>query len=86
MHLFALDSSTWYLHLSNAKEIISRFYQENSFQDEDKTLLFQWVFYYDTMARLGVSHWRGKTTFQKHLQKEVGFDRLVLDEVCYLKL
>ncbi|EED21071.1 hypothetical protein TSTA_083040 [Talaromyces stipitatus ATCC 10500] len=33
------------------------------------------------MARLGVSHWQGKTTFQKHLQKEVGFDCLVLDEI-----
>lgn len=83
MHQFACNSSTWYLHLSNAKEIISRFYRQDSFKDKEQTLLFKWVFYYDTMARLGVSHWSGETTFQKHLQKEIGFNHLTLDKVFY---
>jgi len=59
IHRFSRSSSVWLLYLSGTKGIISRFYWRGLSEDEDQALLFQWVFYYDTLARLGIKHWRG---------------------------
>jgi hypothetical protein len=54
-------------------------------EDEDQSLLFQWVFYYDTLARLGIKHWRGHGSLQSQIEKEVGIgkgnSRYLTDEV-----
>jgi hypothetical protein len=75
MHLFSQSSSTWLLYLSGTKAMISQFYQNGIPGDSDETLLFQWVFYYDTLARLGIRHWHGYRSLESQLAKELGFDK-----------
>lgn len=67
-HLFSQSSSLWISYLSSAKDIINQFYIRDSFEEDDWDLLYQWVFYFDTLARLGIKHWRGNRPV--HLQLE----------------
>lgn len=71
MHLFSQPSSTWLLYLSGTKAMINQFYQNGISEDSDQTLLFQWVFYYDTFARLGMRHWHGYRSLGSQLAKEL---------------
>jgi len=75
IYIFSQSSSVWLLYLSGTKAIINHFYQHEPRGDGDQLLLFQWVFYYDTLARLGIKHWRGYRSIQSQLAKEVGFCR-----------
>jgi hypothetical protein len=75
IHRFSQSSFVWLLYLSGTKAVINQLYQHGSREDGDQSLLFQWVFYYDTLARLGIKHWRGYRSLQSQLAKEVGFSR-----------
>lgn len=75
MHLFPESSPTWLLYLSGTKKIINQFYQDDASEDTDQTLLFQWVFYVDTLARLGMRHWRGRQSLKLQLSKELGLEK-----------
>jgi hypothetical protein len=75
IHIFSQSSSVWLLYLSSTKAVINQLYQHGLREDRDMLLLFQWVLYYDTFARLGTKHWRGDRSLQSQLAKEVGFDR-----------
>ncbi|PVH70120.1 hypothetical protein DL98DRAFT_146081 [Cadophora sp. DSE1049] len=72
LHLFSQSSSVWLVYLSGAKAIINLFYQHALPEDEDQRVLLQWVFYYDTIARLGIKPSRGRRFIQSQLAKEVG--------------
>lgn len=50
-------------------------YEQELSEDKDRSLIFQWVFYYDTLARVGVKNWRGFASLQLQLEKELGFDK-----------
>ncbi|CRG83806.1 hypothetical protein PISL3812_01162 [Talaromyces islandicus] len=64
MHLFSQSSPVWLLYLSGTKNVINQFYQHNTSEDTDQTLLFQWVLYFDTLAQLGLE--KGSTQFIFH--------------------
>jgi hypothetical protein len=75
IHIFSQSSSVWLLYLSSTKAVINQLYQHGLREDRDLSLLFQWVFYNDTFAKLGTNHWCSDRSLQSQLAKEVGFDR-----------
>ncbi|RDW73591.1 hypothetical protein BP5796_07033 [Coleophoma crateriformis] len=75
IHTFSQSSSIWLVYLSGTKAVMNRFHQHGSYANGDQSLLFQWVFYYDTLARLGIKHWRGYRSLQTQLAKDLGFGK-----------
>jgi hypothetical protein len=72
LYAFSQTSSIWLMYLSGAKEIFCRFFTPASLIDGDQTVLFQWAFYFDTLAKLAIKHWRGPDALHSHLKKHTG--------------
>lgn len=54
---FSRSSASWLLYLIAIKRFLGQLYELGPSEHDDYSILVQWVFYYDTLARLGIKHW-----------------------------
>ena len=67
-------NSQWVGHVCGAKDVIRAVQSERYSPDSDASIILGWVYYYDTLARFTLRHWR--TDLVKQTAASLGFNAM----------
>lgn len=72
MQQLSEENSQWIGHVCCTQGVIRALKKQMHKPGSDSSIILGWAFYYDTLARFSIRHWRTPTI--RHIAAELGFD------------